>query len=118
MHTVYLLLHEGKTQRDAAEVVAVHRQVVNRWIRLYCDEGAVGLRSGRRVSSRKGIGVLTALEGWRVQRWIWGDFFLVHLNPRRELDEFVARQSGWEGSDNQDGHFGGRGGGMIVAARR
>ena len=30
----------------------------------------------------------------------------------------VARQSGWEGSDNQDGHFGGRGEVMIVAARR
>jgi hypothetical protein len=30
----------------------------------------------------------------------------------------VARQSGWESSDNQDGHFGGRGEVMIVAARR
>jgi hypothetical protein len=30
----------------------------------------------------------------------------------------VARQSGWEHSDNQDGHFGGRGVRMIVAARR
>ena len=31
---------------------------------------------------------------------------------------YVARQSGWEHSDNQDGHFGGRGGRMIVATRR
>jgi hypothetical protein len=30
----------------------------------------------------------------------------------------VARQSGWEGSDNQDGHFGGRGDVIIVAAQR
>ena len=30
----------------------------------------------------------------------------------------VARQSGWEASDNQDGHFGGRGGRMIVGGRR
>jgi hypothetical protein len=30
----------------------------------------------------------------------------------------VARQSGWEHSDNQDGHFGGRGERMIIAARR
>ena len=30
----------------------------------------------------------------------------------------AARQSGWEGSDNQDGDFGGRGEVMIVAARR
>ena len=35
-----------------------------------------------------------------------------------EVFEDVARQSGWEHSDNQDGHFGGRGGRMIVAARR
>jgi hypothetical protein len=27
----------------------------------------------------------------------------------------VARQSGWGHSDNQDGHFGGRGERMIVA---
>jgi hypothetical protein len=29
----------------------------------------------------------------------------------------VARQSGWEHSDDQDGHFGGRGGRIFVAAR-
>ncbi len=32
--------------------------------------------------------------------------------------ERVARQSGWESSDNQAGHFGGRGETMIVAARQ
>jgi hypothetical protein len=41
----------------------------------------------------------------------------------RDVDLFaqtlsVARQSGWKDSDNQDGHFGGRGERMIVAARR
>jgi hypothetical protein len=30
----------------------------------------------------------------------------------------VARQSGWEGSDNRDGHFGGRSVVMIATARR
>jgi hypothetical protein len=35
-----------------------------------------------------------------------------------QTNENVARQSGWEHSDNQDGHFGGRGERMIVAARR
>jgi len=34
----------------------------------------------------------------------------------RRID--VARQSGWASSDNQDGHFGGHGEVMIVAARR
>jgi len=29
----------------------------------------------------------------------------------------VARQSGWEHSDNQDSHFGGRGERIFVAAR-
>jgi hypothetical protein len=41
--------------------------------------------------------------------------------PQPNLDdalEPVARQSGWEDSDNQDGHFGGRGMRMIVAAQR
>jgi hypothetical protein len=37
---------------------------------------------------------------------------------RQSMSLNVARQSGWEHSDNQDGHFGGRGGRMIVAARR
>jgi hypothetical protein len=40
---------------------------------------------------------------------------LMRVAPEREA---VARQSGWEHSDNQDGHFGGRGERMIVAARR
>ena len=35
-----------------------------------------------------------------------------------ELAGSVARQSGWEHSDNQHSHFGGRGERMIVAARR
>jgi DNA-binding transcriptional ArsR family regulator len=47
-----------------------------------------------------------------------------HLKVLRESGfarvraDAVARRSGWEDSDNQDGHFGGRGGRMIVAARR
>ena len=47
------------------------------------------------------------------QRDLYSTFFGTTVN-----DEIVARQSGWEGSDNQDGHFGGRGEEMIVAARR
>ena len=40
------------------------------------------------------------------------------LPVMREFAAPLARQSGWEHSDNQDGHFGGRGERMIVAARR
>jgi len=39
---VYLVLHEGKTQAEAAGLVGVHRQVVNRWIGRHRDEGAAG----------------------------------------------------------------------------
>ena len=44
-------------------------------------------------------------------------FLPIHVYDT-ERSRPVARQSGWEGSDNQDGHFGGRGEVMIVAARR
>ena len=57
---VYLVLRFGKTQAEAAGLVGVHRQVVNRWIGRHRDEGAAGLRDGRRISSRKGSGILTA----------------------------------------------------------
>ena len=49
----------------------------------------------------------------------------IKYGPQIEIENYarllmfsVARQSGWEHSDNQDGHFGGRGGRMIVAGRR
>ena len=67
---VYVVLHEGKTQTEAAKLAGVHRQVVNRWIRWLRGEGPAGLQDGRRVSSRKGSGILTASEARRVQRWI------------------------------------------------
>lgn len=67
---VYLVLHEGRTQAEAAGLVGVHRQVVNRWILRHRDEGAAGLRDGRRISARKGSGILTAVEARRVQGWI------------------------------------------------
>jgi hypothetical protein len=41
-----------------------------------------------------------------------------HVTFSIATDRPVARQSGWEGSDNQDGHFGGRGDVIIVAAQR
>jgi hypothetical protein len=41
-----------------------------------------------------------------------------HMAAPTNAAKRVARQSGWEHSDNQDGHFGGRGERMIVAARR
>ena len=43
---------------------------------------------------------------------------LAYLRILHEGPDPVARQSGWEHSDNQDGHFGGRGERIFVAARR
>jgi hypothetical protein len=51
----------------------------------------------------------------RGQQYAWKQ---EELHAGIDPDQFVARQSGWEHSDNQDGHFGGRGGRMIVAGRR
>lgn len=67
---VHLVLHEGLTQGEAARAVGVHRQVVNRWLRRHRDAGARGLLDGRRVSPRRGSGILTAAEARRVKRWI------------------------------------------------
>ena len=54
----------------------------------------------------------------RILRAEKADVPIAQLMDRGAFDLGVARQSGWEGSDNQDGHFGGRGEEMIVAARR
>jgi transposase len=59
-----------KTQAETASLAGVHRQVVNWWIGRHRDKGAAGLRDGRRISSRKGSGILTAVEARRVQGWI------------------------------------------------
>src|SRR6516165_8371947 len=67
---VYLIVREGKTQAEAASLIGVHRQVVNRWLKRHNEAGALGLQDGRRISARKGRGILTALEAARVQGWI------------------------------------------------
>lgn len=67
---VYLVLQEGKTQAEAARAVGVHRQVVTRWKQRYGQSGVEGLKDGRRVSSRKGTGILTESEARRVRAWI------------------------------------------------
>jgi transposase len=64
------VLHDGVTQGEAAAAIGVRRQVVSRWMQRHRDIGAEGLLDGRRVSPRKGCGILTALEARRVQGWI------------------------------------------------
>jgi transposase len=64
---VYLVIETGAPQGEA---VGVSRQVVNRWMQRYVADGDAGLLDGRRLSSRKGKGALTAAEARRVQGWI------------------------------------------------
>jgi transposase len=65
-----LILQQGLSQAQAAEVVGVQRQTVNVWLQRYRAQGADGVLDGRRVSPRRGQGRLTMDEGLRVQGWI------------------------------------------------
>jgi len=67
---LFLIEHEGVTQAEAARAVGVHRQTVNIWQRCYRERGEDGLLDGRRVSPRRGEGLLTAEEAGRVRGWI------------------------------------------------
>ena len=67
---VYLVIETGTPQGEAAAAVGVSRQVVNRWMQRYAADGDAGLLDGRRLSSRKGKGALTAAEARRVRGWI------------------------------------------------
>ena len=55
---------------DQPPVRPVPSPPVNRWLRRYAAEGDAGLLDGRRLSPRKGKGVLIAAEARRVQGWI------------------------------------------------
>ena len=65
-----LILEQGLSQAEAARVVGVQRQTVNIWLQRYRAQGADGVLDGRRVSPRRGKGLLTADEAMKVQGWI------------------------------------------------
>ena len=67
---IYLVKVLGKTQADAASGVGSSRQTVNQWLKRHAEAGEEALPDGRRVSPRKGKGVLTAAEARRVQGWL------------------------------------------------
>jgi transposase len=70
LQAVHLVLGLHKTQAEAAEAVGVSRQTVNQWLRNHTIEGEKALLDRRRISSRRGKGLLTAAEARRVQGWI------------------------------------------------
>ena len=67
---VFLVEHDGLTQAEAARVVGVERQAVNIWLKRHRAEGDDGLLDGRRVSPRRGKGLLTEIEAKTVRSLI------------------------------------------------
>jgi transposase len=65
-----LIERQGLSQGQAAQVVGVHRQTVNTWLRRYREQGEEGVLDGRRISPRRGKGLLTADEAGQVRKWI------------------------------------------------
>src|ERR671938_1645594 len=58
------------TRGQAALAVGVHRQTVNVWLKRYRERGEDGVLDGRRVSPRRGKGLLTAEEAGQVRAWV------------------------------------------------
>ena len=67
---VFLVEHDGLSQVEAARLVGVQRQAVNIWVRRYRAAGEDGLLDGRRVSPRRGKGLLSDAQCRQVRDWI------------------------------------------------
>src|SRR3954454_7854923 len=67
---LFLVEREGMTQAEAARAVGVHRRTVNVWHERYRERGEDGLLDGRRVSPRRGKGLLAAEEAGKVRGWV------------------------------------------------
>jgi transposase len=67
---LFLIDQEGLSQGQAAQMVGVHRQTVNTWLKRYRQQGESGVLDGRRVSPRRGKGALSAEEAGQVRAWI------------------------------------------------
>src|ERR1700759_2340859 len=67
---LFLVERQGLSRGRAAQLVGVHRQTVNTWVKRYRERGEEGVLDGRRVSPRRGKGRLTAEEGDKVRAWV------------------------------------------------
>jgi transposase len=65
-----LIEQQGRSQGEAAQLVGVHRQTVNIWVKRYREQGETGVLDGRRVSPRRGKGILSAKEAGQIWAWI------------------------------------------------
>jgi transposase len=69
---LFLIEQQGLSQGQAAQLVGVQRQTVNTWVKRHREQGEDGLLDGRRVSPRRGKGLLTADEAGQVRSWLTG----------------------------------------------
>ncbi|MEZ5826826.1 MAG: IS630 family transposase [Geminicoccaceae bacterium] len=67
---LWLIEHDGIGQGEAARIVGVHRQTVNIWVKRHREQGEKGVLDGRRVSPRRGKGLLTEEQCGQVRKWI------------------------------------------------
>ena len=65
-----LIEQQGLSQGQAAQLVGVHRQTVNTWVKRYREQGEDGVLDGRRVSPRRGKGILSVEEADQIRQWI------------------------------------------------
>jgi transposase len=65
-----LIERQGLSQGRAAQLVGVHRQTVNAWVKRHRAQGEEGLLDGRRASPRRGKGILSADEAGQIRQWI------------------------------------------------
>src|SRR5918997_862961 len=67
---LFLVEQEGMTQGQAALAARAPRQAGNIWLGRYRERGEDGVLDGRRVSPRRGKGLLTAEEADKARGWI------------------------------------------------
>jgi len=67
---LWLVEHEGLSQGEVARLIGVQRQTVNGWVKRRRELGEEGVLDGRRVSPRRGKGLLTAVQCRQVRGWI------------------------------------------------
>jgi transposase len=65
-----LIEQQGLSQGEAAQLVGVHRQTVNTWVKRYREQGETGVLDGRRVTPRRGKRILSTDEADWIRRWI------------------------------------------------
>lgn len=65
-----LIEQQDLSQGQTAQMIGVHRQAVNTWVKRHRAQGEEGVLDGRRVSPRRGKGILSTEKAGQVRGWI------------------------------------------------